>query len=100
MDVRLSDRAIRELDDILQWYEIVAEPLVAAIMEDRFWDTFRRIADGLLVGMRRPLWLPDPYRFVLMDPYWIIWRPERRSRLVVAVLHSRRDIPRLLIGLR
>ena len=99
MAVRLSDRAIYKLDDILKWYESVADLSVAATMEGRFWDAFRRIGDGLLVGSRRIAWLSDPYRFVMMDPYWIIWRPEGRARLVVAILHSRRDIPRLLLGL-
>jgi len=66
------------------------------MMEERFWAAFRRIGSGRAVGVRRLAWLPDPYRFLLVDPHWIIWRAREGQRVVVAILHSRRDIPRLL----
>jgi len=72
MAFRLQPAAERDLDDILSWYLDEADAAVARMMRDRFLETFRRIGRAPAVGLRRVELLPDPYRFTLFDPYWIV----------------------------
>jgi plasmid stabilization system protein ParE len=101
MAFRLQPAADRDIDDILSWYRDVADAAVARMMRDGFHDTFRRIGRLPVMGLRRIELLPDPYRFTLFDPYWIVWIPvTKRSVAIVRVIHARRDMARLLEGLR
>ena len=101
MAYRILPAAERDLDDILSWYRDQADAAVASMMRDQFRDAFRSIGRLPAAGLRRVDLLPDPYRFTLFDPYWIIWLPNgKRTTAVVRVLHARRDMARLLEGLR
>jgi plasmid stabilization system protein ParE len=101
MAFRLQPTAARDLDDILSWYRDQADAAVARMMRDSFLDAFRRLSRSPAVGARKVELLPDPYRFTLFDPYWIVWRPRTRRIIeIVRVIHARRDMARLLEGLR
>lgn len=101
MAFRILPAAKRDLDDILSWYRDEADAPVARMMRDEFGKALYRIGRLPMAGLRRVEWLPDPYRFSLFDPYWIVWVPYgKRSISVVRIFHARRDMARLLEGLR
>lgn len=97
MAYRVQPAARRDLDDILSWYRDEAGVAVARSLRDAFQHTFQRIGTPPFAHVRNTALLPDPYRFVLMDPYWIVCLPKgKRTVHIVRVLHARRDIARLL----
>jgi len=66
----------------------------------RLREGIEQACDGLAEmpgkGEQRPDWTDRPVRFWLVDPYWIIYRPDTDPLEVVRVLHAARDIPRTL----
>ncbi len=101
MAYRILPAALRDLDDILSWYRDEASTSIAREMRNRFHETFRRISRPPFPLLRRVELIGDPYRFVLMDPYWIVCAPSgARTLRIVRVLHARRDLDRLLKALR
>ena len=98
---RLAPAAQADLEAIYFWYLEQADALTADTVSETLFTAFDRITKGLAAALRRPDWLPDPYRLTLSDPYWVVWRPDGKSSiLVLRILHARRDVRRLLLALR
>lgn len=96
----LAPTALADLEEIYSWYLTQVDALTADNVSDALFATFDRIATGRAAALRRIDWLPDPYRFTLSDPYWVVWRPDAKpSALILRVFHARRDLPRLLLAL-
>jgi plasmid stabilization system protein ParE len=94
---RLSRRASREFDAIIDYRRGVAGDASAKQLEADLLDAFGLIASQPGMGFRRPDLTMRPYRFWLKQGYWIVYRlPSARQPLVVAVIDARRDITRLL----
>ena len=57
-----------------------------------------RIGRHPAIGTIRSELLPKPYRFLSLTgfPYVIVYNPERNPPLIVAVLHTARDLGRAL----
>jgi toxin ParE1/3/4 len=57
-----------------------------------------RIARHPVIGAVRPELLPEPYRFVSLTgfPYVIVYNAVRQPPLIVAVLHTSRDLRPIL----
>jgi plasmid stabilization system protein ParE len=94
---RLSRRASREFDAIIDYRRGVAGDASARRLETDLLDAFGLIASQPGMGFRRPDLTMRPYRFWLKHDYWIVDRlPSARQPLIIAVIDARRDIARLL----
>lgn len=70
-------------------------------LEDRFLRVFRLLANAEL-GSRRP-WAPRQYKFVPVDVFLVIWRPDPAQpdvRVVVRIVPQRKRPGTIARGLR
>jgi len=58
------------------------------------YDTFEHLAKYPPMGVARPDVMPDPFRFFLERPYWIVYEPGE-PLLIHRVFHAARDLNRL-----
>jgi plasmid stabilization system protein ParE len=94
---RLSPRASREFDAIIDYRRKVAGDANAERLEADLIDAFGLIASHPEMGFRRPDLTMRPYRFWLKHGYWIVYRlPSAQQPLIVALIDARRDVARLL----
>jgi plasmid stabilization system protein ParE len=94
---RLSRRASREFDAIVDYRRRVAGDASARRLEADLIDAFGLIASQPGMGSRRPDLTMRRYRFWLKHDYWIIYRLHSAQQLlIVALIDARRDIGRLL----
>jgi plasmid stabilization system protein ParE len=92
----LSDEAASDLRDII---EFIAEKSERAALRvaGEFSTTFRGLAQMPLKGhRRRDLTERDDLLFWPVWSYLVIYRPDPRPLEIVAVLHGKRDIERVL----
>ncbi len=94
-DLRLSRRALRDLDEIEAW--IAAEnPDAAEAVIGRIFDALRVIRDHPAAGSQRPR-LGRDVRCVVADAYLAFYEPEGQDFVVIRILHGARDITRGLL---
>jgi len=83
-----------EINEI--WEFIAAENLNAADrILDELRESFEKLADLPEMGFRREELTSKPLRFFPVRDFLIVYAPEEKPLLVVAVLHARRN-PRVL----
>ncbi len=96
----LTPRAQRELDKALR--SIAADNVAAArAMNDAVLLAARRLGANPLLGDVRP-GLPPRYRFWSLTrySYVLVYDPSKMPVRIVRVLHTARDLPRLLTSKR
>jgi toxin ParE1/3/4 len=93
-----SRRALRELDSAVTWIAtdnpVAAEGLRAAVVR-----AAERIGRHPHIGSLRPdLTTSNRHRFVVLTgfPYLIVYAADREPPLIVRVVHTARELPRLL----
>jgi plasmid stabilization system protein ParE len=97
LSYRLSPRASREFDAIVDYRRRVAGESNAQRLEADLIEAFGLIASQPRMGSRRPDLTPRPYRFWLKQGYWIIYRPRSGGQpLIVAIIDARREVWRLI----
>jgi toxin ParE1/3/4 len=94
-----APRAAVDLEEAADWLmdgrggpEVAERLLLAAI------EAADLLARRPLLGRRRLDLLPDPYRFwsLAQFPYLLVYNPACTPARVLRVLHTARDLPRLL----
>jgi plasmid stabilization system protein ParE len=97
LSYELSRRAEREFDRIIEYRRQVAGVRVARKLEADLLKAFELIGVNPGFGRNRPDLTSKPFRFWLRENYWIVYRLDRRSDvLVAAIIDARRDVGRLL----
>ena len=97
MKYELSRRAAREFDRIIDYRREVAGYQNARKLEADLLRAFDLIGDNPGIGRYRPDLTSKPFRFWLRENYWIVYRLDRRSNvLIVAIIDARREVGRLL----
>ena len=93
-----SRRALRELESAVRW--IAGDnPAAAQAFHDAVVRAAERIGRHPEIGSLRPeLTTSRRHRFVVLIgfPYLIVYAADRDPPLIVRVVHSARDLPRLL----
>lgn len=91
----LSRRAIGDLLDILEESARQYHRSIVLRSRDRLAGRCAAVLAGTAEGHRRPDLPPDlPFRFVNEPPWVIAFDPD--TRLVLRILHEKRDFPALL----
>jgi len=88
-------------DDIFDIWAHIAESSEAAAdsVEQAIYDACAFLAEGPMRGHIRPDLTPRPLRFWTLTRYpnyTVVYRPETTALQIVAVLHGKRNIPRVL----
>jgi plasmid stabilization system protein ParE len=95
---RFSPRALDDLDDI--WSYIAADNIGAANrVESAIFKACESVAGYPLLGSKRADITPLPVRFWVVTRYpnfIVVYRPETKPLQIVAVLHGKRDLNRLM----
>jgi toxin ParE1/3/4 len=93
----LSPRARRDLLAAVRWIA-KDNPTAARALRDAVVRAAKLIGTHSQVGSLRPDLADEPYRFVVLTgfPYVIVYNAERRSPLIVRILHAARDLPEAL----
>ena len=94
----LTPLAKADIFDIWAYVAENSEP-VADRLEQAIHDACAFLAEGPLLGHTRPDLTPLPLRFwtlIRYPNYTVVYRPEMAPLQIVAVLHGRRDILRIL----
>lgn len=98
MGCRILRGAQRQRREILRYRAQEAGTRSAQELRAAFRDAVERIAGWSPPGTSRTDLAPEIYRFVLVYPYWVIWRrDERGNRVIVAFIDARRDIPAMTL---
>jgi len=99
----MSDYALTALakTDIFQIWSYIAEhnENAANRVEHTIYDACAFLADSPLRGHLRPDLTPRPVRFWTITRYpnyMIVYRPDAMPLQIIAVLHGKRDIQRIL----
>ena len=99
----MSDYALTALakTDIFQIWSYIAEhnENAANRVEHAIYDACAFLADSPLRGHLRPDLTPRPVRFWTITRYpnyMIVYRPDAMPLQIIAVLHGKRDIQRIL----
>jgi plasmid stabilization system protein ParE len=95
---RLSRRASREFDAIVDYRRRVAGDLSAQRLEADLIGAFGLVASQPTIGPRRPDLTPRPYRFCFKRGYWVVYRLRGAPAppVIVAIIDARRHVARLL----
>lgn len=92
---RFTPRAIADLEEI--WDTIAAANIDAADrVIDELFEVFEVISRFPNSGVSRRDWTSKPLRFVTVRPYVVAYRPAVEPVEIVTVIHSARDVPRVL----
>jgi plasmid stabilization system protein ParE len=95
---RFTPRALDDLDDI--WTYIAADSVDAANrVESTILKACESVARYPMLGSKRAEITPLPVRFWIVTRYpnfILVYRPETKPLQVVAVLHGKRNIKRLM----
>jgi plasmid stabilization system protein ParE len=94
MVVYLTRTAQRQRAAILKYRAEVAGRRSASELRAEFKAAIELIGGWAPPGVSRSDLAPAKYQFVLVKPYWVIWRfDENGDRVIVAFADARRDIP-------
>jgi plasmid stabilization system protein ParE len=89
----LTRTAQRQRAAILKYRAEVAGRRSASELRQGFKDAIGLIGGWAPPGVSRSDLAPTRYYFVLVKPYWVIWRfDENGDRVIVAFVDARRDI--------
>lgn len=102
MPARLSRRARREIDSAMEWIAR-DNPAAAQGLLDAVVRAAERIGEYSHTGVARPdLTASAQYRFVMLTgyPYLIVYAADRDPPVIARVVHTARDLPRLLRDLQ
>jgi plasmid stabilization system protein ParE len=95
---RFTPRALDDLDEI--WTYIAADCIDAANrVESRILEACEGVARHPQLGSKRREITPLPIRFWVVTRYpnfIVVYRPETKPLQIIAVLHGKRDIKRLM----
>jgi plasmid stabilization system protein ParE len=96
MTLELSDRALTDLNDVLDWLEANAGPQVAADYSEKFDELFDLLANFPSLGTRKPrFWVT--VRMSVVTPYLVFYRHVNTHVFNLRILDGRRRItPRLV----
>jgi toxin ParE1/3/4 len=77
-------------------------PQAARDLRQAIVEAARLIGARPLAGRQHPELLPGPYRFwsLVRFAYLIVYDPEADPVLILRLIHTRRDLPRVLTDLR
>ncbi|MGA8366300.1 MAG: type II toxin-antitoxin system RelE/ParE family toxin [Candidatus Acidiferrales bacterium] len=86
--------------DITEVWEFIAEdsPLAATRFREDILGAIRKLVPFPQQGHKRPDLTSRPLRFHTMRDYLIVYAPDERPLLVIAVLHGRRN-PRIIAAI-
>jgi plasmid stabilization system protein ParE len=86
--------------DITEIWEFIAEdnPLAARRVREEILDGIRRLVPFPNQGHMRPDLTSRPLRFQTIRDYLIVYSPDEKPLVVIAVLHGRRS-PRILAAI-
>ena len=95
---QFTPQAVADLFDI--WSFIAPDnPTAADRVEDAIFSACSFLADSPLAGQVRQELSPLPVRFWVVQPYpnyLIVYDPQKKPLRIIRILHSARDLPRLL----
>jgi antitoxin ParD1/3/4 len=92
----LAPQAARDLVEIWRYIKRQSTLEMADHVESVIRDRFAFLAEKPSAGHWRKDLTADPVRFLAVYRYLIVYRPQTRPLQIVAVLHGRRDVERLL----
>lgn len=93
----LSSDAEADVEEIIDYYLFEKQSVYAAETVNReFYAAFRTLADSPGQGHLREDLTDKPYRFWRVRSYLIVYQPDTTPIEVMAVLHGRRNVARLL----
>jgi toxin ParE1/3/4 len=97
----ISPRARREVLDAVEWIAR-DNPASAQALLDAVEKAAERIGARPAIGRTRPALAQGEYRFLTIAgfPYIIVYSTSRSRPVIVRMVHSARDLPRLLRDLR
>ncbi len=95
---QISPAALDDIDDIFVHLEKNASSEVAERTGDRLFSAFNLLAKHPGLGHRRSDLTSLPVYFFTLPPYLIVYGRQTDPLAIVAVLHSSRDLPKLLPG--
>lgn len=89
--------------DIFDIWAYIADNSESAAdrVEQAIYDACEFLAEGPLRGHRRPDLTPRPLRFWTLNRYpnyTIVYRPDTAPLQIIAILHSKRNLRRILKG--
>jgi toxin ParE1/3/4 len=94
MNYRVLADAYEDMREIDDW---VLEHFGASFADrtaENLYDTFELLAQYPRMGTVRQDVMPEPFRFFLERPYWIVYEPAE-PLLIHRVFHAARDLNRL-----
>jgi len=87
-DVRLTERALEDLDGVLDFIALSGRAAAFAMLE-RIDQSLERLRHTPLIGKSRHDLAPD-VRQLLVRPYLVFYRADEAGILVIRILHERR----------
>ena len=92
-----TPRARRDLSAAAEWIK-TDNRAAARALRDAVINVAERIGRHTKIGRVRTDLLPEPYRFVSLTgfPYVVVYNCKRDPPLIVAVLHTSRDLKRVV----
>ena len=92
----LSAEAIDDLNEIWQYVSRQSDPSIADQIEEDFFETFHLLGQFPRAGHPRTDLTPRPVLFFPVQKYMIIYQDTPERIIIHAVLHSARDLERIL----
>lgn len=92
----LSTPAKEDLTAIIEYLLDNVSPDQALGIVEKIEEAMGKLAENPAIGHERCDLAKEPLRFWLVQPYMIIYRPGTSPLEIVRVLHSARDIEKLL----
>jgi len=96
----LAPQAVQDLFDIWRHFGEVTSVATADRIESTILERIARLAAFPGAGHRRADLTDQDVRFYSVYSYLIVYRPETTPLQIVTILHGRRDVERILGGLR
>ena len=95
-DYAVTPSALADLEEI--WAHIAADhPEAADDLESDIFAACQLVANNPEMGMKRPGWTELPVRFWLVRRFYlIVYDPLSLPIRILRILHTARDIPKLL----
>ena len=93
---QLTEPAYRDLDEILAYLVDEAGADLALRVRLDLFETFERLADLPGLGHKRQDLTHRPLSFFTTEPYFVIFDPNSQPLIIHAVLHSSRNLKRVL----
>ena len=91
----ISEDALADIDEI--WLYIAQDNVTAADkMSSKIYDTMYQIADYPRIGHIREELTDQPFRFLSVYDYLIVYDPTKTPVEIVRVLHGQRDMKSVL----